>query len=161
MAADLLSLLGKSYTTLVDYYSDFVGVSELPDTTASTVFCFLREQSSRHDIPDIGSQIVSQEFIKFATDWGFKRVSFYPCYPRSNGKAKSPIKVVKNVFSDNKDSWLALLDYQNTLSDGLKSSPVQRLMSRRTRKVLPTATSLLMPKVIEAVEERLKGEINS
>lgn len=146
MAADLLSLLGKSYTTLVDYYSDFVGVSELLDTTASTVL-----QSSRHDIPDIGSQIVSQEFIKFATDWGFKCVSFYPCYPRSNGNAKSPVKVVQNVFNDNKDSWLALLDYQNTLSDGLKSSPVQRLMSRRTRKVLPTATSLLMPKVIEAV----------
>ena len=38
----------------------------------------------------------------------------------------------------------------------MKSSPTQHLMSRRTRTLLPTATSLLQPKVLEGVNEKIK-----
>ena len=149
-AADLFILHGKSYIALVDYFSDFIEVAELPDTTSSSVIQFVKEQYSRHGIPDClvtdnGSQIVSQEFMQFATDWEFKHVTSSPRYPRSNGKAESAVKIFKSLFKkafkDNRDPWLALLDY---------------LMSRRTRTLLPTATSLLQPKVLEGVNEKIK-----
>ena len=123
VAADLFSIPAKTYSTVVDYYSDFVEVSELPDITASAVIEFLKEQFSRHRIPDClvtdnGSQIVSQEFRQFATAWEFKHVTSSPRYPRSNGKAESAVEVVKALFKkalkDNNDPWLALLDYRNT-----------------------------------------------
>lgn len=165
VAADLFSLHGESYIVLVDYYPNFLEVSELPDTSASLVIQFLREQFSRHGIPDIlvtdnVSQIVSQEFIQFATDWEFNHVTSSPRYPKSNGKAESAVKVAKNVFKkarkDGRDPWLALLDYRNTPTEGTNSSPAQRLMSRGTRTLLPTATSLLHPKVVEGVDEQIK-----
>ena len=165
VAADLFILHGKSYIALVDYFSDFIQVAELPDTTSSSVIQFLKEQYSPHGIPDClvtdnGSQIVSQEFMQFATDWEFKHVTSSPRYPRSNGKAESAVKIVKSLFKkafkDNRDPWLALLDYRNTPTEGMKSSPTQRLMSRRTRTLLPTATSLLQPKVLEGVNEKIK-----
>ena len=64
VAADLFSLHGKTYIVLVDYYSNFLGVSELPDTSPCSVVQFLKEQFSRHGILDClvtdnGSQIVS------------------------------------------------------------------------------------------------------
>ena len=150
VAADLFILHGESYIALMDYFSDFIEVAELPDTTSSSVIQFLKEQYSRHCIPDClvtdnGSQIVSQEFMQFATDWEFKHVTSSPRYLRSNGKAESAVKIVKSLFKkafkDNRDPWLALLDY---------------LMSRRTRTLLPTATSLLQPKVLEGVNEKIK-----
>ena len=38
----------------------------------------------------------------------------------------------------------------------MNSSPAQRLMSRRTLTLLPTATSLLHPEVVEGVDEQIK-----
>ena len=162
VAADLFSLHSKSYIVLVDYYSNFLEVSELPDTSACSVIQFLKEQFSRQGISyclvtDNGSQIVSREFIQIATDWEFKHVNSSPHYPKSNGKAESAVKVAKNLFKkgikDSRDPWLALLDYRNTPTEGMRSSPAQRLLSRGTRTLLPTATSLLHPKVVEGVED--------
>ena len=45
------------------------------------------------------------------------------------------------------DPWLAVLDYRNTLTQGMKSSTVQRPRNQRTKTLLPIATSLLQPKV--------------
>ena len=75
-------------------------------------------------------------------------------FPQKNTKRRrqESIKAVK----DNKDPWLALLDQRNTPTESLGSSPVQRLMSRRTRTLLPTATNLLYPKVPENVDQLLK-----
>ena len=165
VAADLLTLHSKNYIVLVDFYSDFIEVSQLSDTTSGTVIQFFREQFSRHGIPDClmtdnGSQIVSHEFTQFATDWEFKHVTSSPRYPKSNRKAEAAVKVVKTLFKkalkDERDPWLALLDHRNTPTEGLKSSPVQRLMSRRARTLLPTATGLLHPKVVEGVQEKIK-----
>ena len=126
---------------------------------------FFKEQFRRHGIPDCpmtdnGSQIVSQEFTQFTTDWEFEHVTSSPRYPKSNGKAEAAVKIVKNLFKkalkDDKDPWLALHDYRNTPTESQNSSPTQRLMPRRTRTRLPTASSLLHPRVIEGVDEKIK-----
>ena len=53
----------RGYIVLVDYYSNFLEVIELPDTL---------ERHPRLSTTDNGSQIVSQDFKQFATDWVFK-----------------------------------------------------------------------------------------
>ena len=64
--------------------------------------------------------------------------------------------LIKKTLKDNRDPWLALLDQRNTPTESIGTSPAQRLMSRHTRTLLPTATNLLHPKVPESVIEKLK-----
>ena len=42
--------------------------------------------------------------------------------------------------------WKAILELRNIPNEKLKTSPSQRLMSRRTQTMLPLAESLLRPK---------------
>ena len=141
VSSDLFTLNGKEYILLVDSYSDFIEVGELKGTTASYI-----KEFSRHGIPDIyvtdnGPQYCCREFTEFSREWEFKHVTSSPKHAKSYGKAESAVKVAKKIFKkahrDNKDPWLALLDQRNTPTQGVNSSPVQRLMSRRTRTLLP------------------------
>lgn len=120
---------------------------------------------SRHGIPDIvvsynGPQFSSQEFHEFSLTWEFNHVTSSPHHPKSNGKVESSVKAVKQLFKkaerDGKDPWLALLDYRNTPTEGINASPAQRLMSRRTRTLLPTASSLVRPEVCTQSTEKLE-----
>ena len=43
LAVDMFTLQRKEYIVLVDYYSDFVEVQELSDTTSPSIFQFLNE----------------------------------------------------------------------------------------------------------------------
>ena len=49
-----------------------------------------------------------------------------------------------------------MLDYRNTPTEGMNSSPSQRLMSHRTRTLVPVVSALLYPKVITDVKEKLQ-----
>lgn len=51
---------------------------------------------------------------------------------------------MKKVKADGEDPLLAPLDWRNTTTERMGSSPVQRLMGRRTRTLLPTHEKLLM-----------------
>ena len=167
VSSDLFTLNGKEYIVLADSYSDFIEVGELKSTTASYIIEFLKGQFSRHGIPDVfvtdnGPQYCCREFTEFSREWEFKHVTSSPKHARSNGKAESAVKVAKKIFKkahrDNKDPWLALLDQRNTPTQGVNSSPVQRLMSRRTRTLLPVSANLLYPRVEEGVKEKLKAK---
>lgn len=43
LAVDMFTLQRKEYIVLVDYYSDFVEVQELSETTSPSIFQFLNE----------------------------------------------------------------------------------------------------------------------
>lgn len=165
VAANQFKLHGKEYLVLVEFYSDFIEVKQLQENTSSSVVEFLKEQFSRYGIPDTlvtdnCPQFTSLEFQQFSRDWEFVQVSSSPHHHRSNGKVESAVKVAKSLLKkalkDNKDPWLAMLDQRNTPTESLAASPAQRLMCHRARTRLPTATSLLYPKVPESVPEKLK-----
>ena len=165
VATDQFELYKKDYIVLVDYFSDFVEVEELNVNTTSSVVKFLKKQFSRHGIPDTvvsdnAPQYTSYEFKQFSREWEFVHVTSSPHHHKANGKAESAVKIVKSLFKkalrDNKDPWLALLDYRNTPTEGIGESPAQRLMSRRTRTLLPVATSLLYPTLSKNVQDKLK-----
>ena len=68
----------------------------------------------------------------------------------TNGKAESGVKTTKRLLrkaiSAGMDPYLAFLDYRNTPTQAMTTSPAQRLMGRRTKTLIPTTQNLLMPK---------------
>ena len=95
------------------------------------------------------------DFQLFAEDWDFKHITSSPYHSQSNGKVESAVKIAKTLFrkcaKDGGDPWKAVLAWRNTPTKGLESLPVQRLMSRRTRSVLPVKCALLQPKIVKEV----------
>ena len=97
-------------------------------------------------------------YAEFARSLEFEHVTISPHHSQSNGKAEATVKIAKKIIKktrrEEKDVQLAILDWRNTASE-TGTSPVQRLMSRRTRNLLPTPELLLKPAIVEGVE----GEI--
>ena len=58
------------------------------------------------------------------------------------------MKVAKSLMSkcklDDTDAYLAILEVRNTQTQGMDSSPVQRLMNRSTHSLLPTRNDNLI-----------------
>lgn len=157
VGVDLFELDGKDYMVTVDYYSNYWEIDRLYDTKAKTVICKLKAHFARYGIPcevisDNGSQFKSNEFNKFSETWDFEHVTTSPYNSQANGKAESAVKSAKNLLrktSDaQEDQYLALLDFRNTPTQGLGSSPVQRLMNKRTRSLLPMTRRLLEPRTV-------------
>ena len=155
VAVDLFTLHKTEYIIVVDDYSNFFELRALSDTRASSVITSLKSQFARHGIPNIvrsdnGSKF-SSDFKTFAREWDFEHITSSPYHARSNGKVEKAVNTAKRILKkavlDHKDPYLALLDWRNTPTEGLDSSPVQRLMGRRTRTLLPTSARLLKPKL--------------
>ena len=66
-----------------------------------------------------------------------------PHYAQSNNKSENAVKTLKLLFAKAKQSgeseYMALLDWRNTPSEGMSTSPAQRLMGRLCKTLLPTA----------------------
>ena len=131
-------------------------------TTSKAVISKLKQHFPRHGLPntvvsDNGPQFDSDEFHRFACEWEFDHVTSSPGRAQSNGLAESAVKTVKRLMrrahEDGRDPWLALLDQRNTPTERMSSSPAQRLMSRRTRTLLPARETLLKPQLAESVQE--------
>ncbi len=117
---------------------------------SSTVIRKLKAHFARQGIPDVvfsdnGPQYSSRMFKKFSQNWEFTHITSSPGYPQSNGKAESAVKTAKRLMRKAKmsgqDPYLAILDHRNTPTQGLNASPAQRLLSRRTRTLLPITES--------------------
>ena len=164
VGADLFKLGQQNFLILVEYWSSYFEVQELKRITSTTVITACKVQFARHGIPDVlitdnGTQFSSSEFAKFAEAWKFELKTSSPHHPQSNGKAENAVKICKNLLkkarADNRDPLLAFLDWRNTPTEGLGTSPVQRLMGRRTRTLLPTHTKLLKPQLDSETEAKL------
>ena len=148
-------------------FPDYLEIDLFPDTTASTVINSLQQHFLRHGIQvvvisDNGPQFRIAESNAFATEWEFEHFTSSPYHSQSNGKAESAVKIAKTMLKKAKRSgrniWKSLLDWRNTPTVSMGSSPVQWLMSRRTRHSLPLSKPLLKPHVIENVPELLKDK---
>jgi hypothetical protein len=54
-------------------------------------------------------------------------------------------KTLRKANKSGTDQYLAVLEMRNTPTQGLDTSPAQRLLNRRTRTVLPMTSKLLQP----------------
>ena len=165
LGIDIFTVNKKDYLVTVDYHSDYWEVDRLHTTTTAAVVKRLKVHFSRFGRPDIivsdnGPQLVSDEFQKFASEWEFDHVTSSPFHSASNGKAESAVKIAKKLIKkterDGTDFYKAVLDWRNTPTVGMNSSPVQRLMSRRTQTLIPTSEKLLQPQLTHDVVEKIK-----
>lgn len=80
-------------------------------------------------------------------------------YSQSDGKIETAVNSAKNVMRKSRkartDPYLALLEYRNLPSQGLSTSPVRRLMSKRTRAQLRIIPQLLRPVVQPKIYQTL------
>ena len=104
--------------------------------------------SNRRKILAVSSQL-KRLFAKFAHQWNFEHVTSSPRYPQSDGKAENAVRTVERLFTKCRaagvSEFQALLDWRNTPSEGMNSSPAQRLLVRRCKSLLPTPGTLLTP----------------
>ena len=154
VGADLCDHAGQILLVVSDYYSNFIEVEHLHKATTNTVSKALRTMFARYGVPDVlisdnGPQFASEEFAAFARKWGFDHITSSPHFPQSNGKAENAVKTVKRLFTKCRESncseFLALLDWCNTPTEGLGSSPAQRFLGRCCKTVLPAHGALLKP----------------
>ena len=162
VGTDIFSLKGKHYLITVDYFSQFIEVDFLPDTTSETVVHKLKYHFARYGVPDIlisdnGPQFSSEHFRKFSRKWGFSHETSSPGHSQANGAAEAAVKVVKKMmqkcYEGHEDHYLGLLNLRNTPQEGLSTSPAQRLMGRRTRTLIPTTPSLLRPMASDQMDK--------
>lgn len=164
VAVDLFVCNGQNYLIIVDYYSGFWEIEHLDSTVSSHVIRKMKMHFACYGIPDVvmsdnGPQFASEEYKRFSKMWKFELITSSPHHPRSNGKAENAVRATKRLMmkakKDGSDVYLALLDYRNTPTQGLDTSPVQRLMSRRTKTLLPTTARLLQPQIPDGQHEKI------
>ena len=142
VAADLCTLDSRTLLVISHYYSNFIEVARVTTISAKAVIKELKAAFARYGIPDVlvtdsGPQFASAEVSVFARTWDFDHVKSSPTYSQSNGKAENAVKIVKRLFTKCKASrqseFVALLDWRNTPTEGIGTSPAQRLMGRRCK----------------------------
>ena len=163
---DICHFETRNYLVTVDYFSNFSEVDHLEELTSNSLIRALKAHFARYGVPEIlrsdnGPQFTSEAFEKFTIKWQFRHVTSSPRYPQSNGKVENTVKTVKDLMAKARpartDPWLAALIWRNIPSQGLDSSPVQRLMGRHTNTViLPTSSSLLEPTVVEDAKQKMQ-----
>ena len=85
----------------------------------------------------------STEYKNFAPVYGFEHITTSSYWPCSNGEVQVAVNRAKTVLNKPDDLYMALLNTHNTQPRG--HSPLQRLMGRRTRSLLPLSYDLLKP----------------
>ena len=138
IGADLCQLHGRTLLVVCDYYSNFFEVARLNTVTTRCVVREFLPMFARFGLSDVlvtdnGPQFASAEFAVFVRKKGITH-----------------LKTLKLIFAKAKQSgeseYMALLDWRNTPSEGMGTSPAQRLMGRRRKTLLPTAGTLLKPR---------------
>ena len=101
----------------------------------------------------------SREFQDFTREYEFEHLTSSPDYPQSNRKVENAIKTAKSLMKTARESgqdfYLSLLAWRNTPTEGMGSSPAQRLFSRHTKTSLPSASRLLEPEPVKQVKDKL------
>ena len=154
LGCDLFSFGGVDYVITYDYHSNFFEIDELQTLTAESVIGKLRNHFARNGVPDTivsdnGPQYAAQVFAEFSREWGFKHEKISPGNSKANGAAEAAVKTAKRIMRKskalNEDFHKGLLNHRNTPTEGLNTSPAQRLLGRRTKTMLPTASEKLKP----------------
>ncbi|XP_011688397.1 PREDICTED: uncharacterized protein K02A2.6-like [Wasmannia auropunctata] len=147
IGVDLFHYAGSEYLLAVDYYSKYVEIAQLRDTSSKTVIIHLKSMFARLGIPlliysDNGPQFQNTHFRDFASKWNFNHKTSSPRYPQSNGLAERFVGTIKQMLKkceyDGKDIYLALLEYRNTPISDKIPSPTELMFGRKIRGILPS-----------------------
>ena len=109
VGVDLFTYRSNEVLVTVDYFSDYLEIDLLHDTTASTLINCLQQHFSRHGIPDVvisdnGPEFRSADVNAFATEWALEHLTSSPYHSQSKGKVESAAKIAKTMLKKAKRS---------------------------------------------------------
>lgn len=135
LAIDLFQKDGKNYLVVVDYYSRYITVDELNESTEThaiirrleRTFCLLGIPNTV--VSDCGPQFTCELFQKFVCKWDIHHITSSPRFPQSNGEAERAVQTAKGLMKKNVSIQAALCAYRDTpLANGY--SPAQLMFGR-------------------------------
>ena len=90
VGVDLCEYNKESYLVMEDYYSRYLKILYLPQTTSQTVISQLKTCFARYGVPntvvsDNAQRFKSGELKRFSEEWNFNHVTSSPRFPQSNG----------------------------------------------------------------------------
>ena len=146
VGADLCDLEWRTLLILCDYFSGFIEVERLRSTTSSTVIKTLKSLFTRYGVPDMIISDNGPQFTSEPLQLNIQHITSSPRYPESNGKVENAIKrLFTKCRHANQSEFQALLDWHNTPTEGIGSSPAQQFLERRCRTLLPLTEEMLKP----------------
>ena len=136
---------GADSSIIVDHYSDYIELDSLRgNTSANSVISAMKRQFARHGIPDElitakGPQFKSNEYSRFAGEYGFTIVKSSPYYSRENGRAELAVKIAKKHFVEvsERGSLSCSLGVQKHPLSGLQLLPSTTSHVKRTTSAHP------------------------
>ena len=153
LGSDLFYFQRIDFLVIVDYFSKYLIVRKIPNSTSSAVIKELGMIFSEFGNPQIfrsdnGPCYSSQEFKFFMQNWQVKHRTSSPHYPQSNGLAESMVKVSKNLIEKAARQDLPwnrlLLDYRCTPISSEIPSPAEILFGRKLRSSISILPSQVM-----------------
>ena len=163
VGTDLFEWKNHSYLLIVDYYSRFIEIALLNQTTAQEVIRHTKSIFARHGIPELvisdnGPQYTSDAYEEFSKEYQFQHETNSPYFPQSNGEAERAVKIIKEMLKKNDDPYLAILAYRTTPIQGGQYSPAELLMNRMLRTTLPTTRKQRVPQVPDQKSVKTRDE---
>lgn len=163
-------LNNRMYLVIVDAYTKWVEVYDVPSTTSNVVEK-LYEYISRFGLPhtivtDNATNFSSEEFRAFCLQNGIIHIFSPPYHPASNGQAESYVKIVKRGIKSSlmssknyRECKIKLLkylyDYRNSIHSTTQLSPAQLVFGRTLRSHLdlisnnsPAPSSTLLNEIV-------------
>ena len=146
VGGDLFEFNGKAYLLVVDYYSRWIEVFELKESTSKSIVAKLKNAFARFGVPvklrsDNGGCFIGDAYKELAADYGFEVATSSPRYPESNGLAERAVQTVKGLWKKSEDLNKSLMIYRSTpLESG--SSPAELMLGRSIRTGLPRLPQL-------------------
>ena len=162
LGSDLFYFQRNDFLIVVDYFSKFLIVRKIPNSTSSVVIKELELIFSEFGRPfifrsDNGPCYSSEEFKFFMQNWLIEHRTSSPHYPQSNGLAESMVKVSKNLIEKallQDLPWNRLiLDYRCTPVSSEIPSPAEILFGRRFRSSISILPSQVMNDRISTIRE--------
>ena len=155
VGSDLFYFERIDFLVVVDYFSKYLIVRKIPNSTSSAIIKELGMIFSEFGKPlvfrsDNGPCYLSQEFRFFMQNRSIKHRTSSPHYPQSNGLAESMVKVSKNLIEKAVRQDLPLnrllldLDYRCTLISSEIPRPAEILLGRKLRSSISILPSQVM-----------------
>ena len=169
LGTDLFYFRKQDFLVLIDYFSKFLIVRKLPNSTSNAVVKELGLIFTEFGTPfilrsDNGPCYISQEFQFFLKDHNVKSITSSPYYHQSNGLAESMVKTSKNLIEKSlqlNQPWFYLLQEHRLtpISDNIPS-PAEILFGCRMRSNLTLLPSQLMNTRISRQREEIAKKEN-